>query len=104
MDLYSRADFWTIANEQGDCEDYALRKRQLLIERGFPAEDLRLTVVKDETGAGHAILTADVDGVTYCLDNRFPTLMGANQLKSIGYEFLWRQAKGGESKWVRILQ
>lgn len=32
IDLYDQPEFWEVANGEGDCEDYALAKHQLLIE------------------------------------------------------------------------
>ena len=38
----------------GDCEDYVLAKRRLLIQAGWPREALLVTVVRDKRGDGHA--------------------------------------------------
>jgi hypothetical protein len=41
----------------GDCEDFAILKRAILINRGWPAADLAMLVVKDlASGAEHAVL------------------------------------------------
>ena len=37
-------DSWDIPTTKGDCEDFALLKRKLLIERGFAPEDLSIVV------------------------------------------------------------
>lgn len=34
-ELYGKPEFWEIAYSKGDCEDYALAKRQQFIEQGF---------------------------------------------------------------------
>jgi predicted transglutaminase-like cysteine proteinase len=39
----------------GDCEDYALLKRRMLIEAGWPREALLLTLVRGADGEGHAM-------------------------------------------------
>jgi predicted transglutaminase-like cysteine proteinase len=41
----------------GDCEDYVLLKRRMLIKAGWPRSALLVTVVRDKKGAGHAVLT-----------------------------------------------
>ena len=96
--LYKQEDFWTIMDQPkmvGDCEDYSLTKRQRLIELGIPASKLRLAVCYAENGEGHCVLTCDVDGVTYVLDNRFDKLKTYVELMRIGYKFLYRQAEQG---------
>lgn len=55
-------DVWKIAPKFGDCEDYAITKRQQLIDAGWSAEDLEIhLVVKLQPGAtkvyaGHVFL------------------------------------------------
>ena len=51
-------DRWDYPSDgKGDCEDYALFKRKILIEEGFPRQALLMTVVKDEHNEGHSVLT-----------------------------------------------
>jgi len=54
----------------GDCEDYQLLKRRMLIEAGLPRRALRMTVVIDENGEGHAVLTVRTDRGDVILDNK----------------------------------
>jgi len=43
------SDRWDYPSDgKGDCEDYALFKRKILIEEGFPRQALLMTVVKDD--------------------------------------------------------
>ena len=58
LEIYGQTEYWTIPTTRGDCEDYALLKRKRLIARGWPASALLMTVVRDERGEGHAVLTA----------------------------------------------
>ena len=47
-DQFGTADVWSLpVNGKGDCEDFALLKRKLLIERGWPSSAMLLTVVAD---------------------------------------------------------
>lgn len=96
--LYGRAELWRVAADKGDCEDYALAKRQMLLDLGWPLEALRLAVCNVETGEGHAVLMVDTANEgTLVLDNRYPGVVPWNRLP---YEWLRRQdGKGG---WVRI--
>ncbi|MGC2223042.1 MAG: transglutaminase-like cysteine peptidase [Methylocella sp.] len=57
------------ADGKGDCEDYALFKRKILMDEGFPRQALLMTVVKDEHDEGHAILTVKTNAGEFVLDN-----------------------------------
>jgi len=55
LDLYGQDEFWAYPDSGfGDCEDYALEKRRLLINSGIPVSDLLMTVVRKPDGEGHA--------------------------------------------------
>lgn len=49
-------DVWTVSARTGDCEEYALAKRDALIRAGFSPSALRLAYVKTRSGEGHAVL------------------------------------------------
>jgi len=56
-DLYKTPEWGAYpAATGGDCEDYVLLKRRLLIEQGWPADPLLIAVVKERSGAAHAVL------------------------------------------------
>src|SRR5690606_1974690 len=57
-ELFGVNERWILPREQGDCEDYALLKRKILVERGWPVSSLLMTVVRDELGEGHAVPAA----------------------------------------------
>ncbi len=57
QEIYGVSEFWTFPTDRGDCEDYALLKQSVLLARGWPKSSLLLTVVRDEKGEGHAVLT-----------------------------------------------
>jgi predicted transglutaminase-like cysteine proteinase len=68
---YGTAEYWTYPNARGgDCEDLALLKRKLLIERGWAPENVLITVVREWNGDGHAVLVVDTDKGDYVLDNK----------------------------------
>jgi len=87
------------ADGKGDCEDYALLKRRMLIEDGFPAPALLLTVVKDEHGDGHSILTVKTDRGDYVLDN---LTGGVKPWTAAPYRFVKRQSQRSPNVWVAI--
>ncbi|HEY0353153.1 MAG TPA: transglutaminase-like cysteine peptidase, partial [Enterovirga sp.] len=62
QDHWGVADRWDLAEDgYGDCEDYQLLKRKLLVEAGFPRRAMRMTVVIDEKNEGHAVLMVRTD-------------------------------------------
>lgn len=94
-DTFGQNEFWYIPDAEGepetggraDCEDYALAKRKMLIERGWPAEDLYMSFVlnKARNNEGHAILVARVPGTNdyYGLDNLSETLLSLEQINEL---------------------
>lgn len=72
MEHYKKGDHWTIPFDGlGDCEDYALMKRQLLLDAGWPKETLRLATCWVENNLGYHAVLVVVDGdVWWVLDNR----------------------------------
>ena len=100
QDQWGVIDQWDFPNQgRGDCEDYALLKRQKLIESGFPKSALLLTVVKEQNGDGHSVLTLKTDRGDYVLDNL------NNQVKpwnKTNYRFVKRQSQSSPNIWVAI--
>ena len=62
-------DDWRVAPVLGDCNDYAVTKRHLLIAAGLPASALALAVVHTRWGEGHLVLLVRTDRGDYVLDN-----------------------------------
>jgi len=54
----------------GDCEDYQLLKRRLLVQAGLSRRAMRMTVVVDEEDAGHAVLIVRTNLGDLILDNK----------------------------------
>ena len=101
QDLYGEPEYWTVATDAGDCEDILLLKRRILHASGFPMQSLRITVVLDETGAGHAVLTVTTSQGDYVLDNR------RNDIRlwgDTGYKFLKRQSARDPNLWVSLVK
>lgn len=98
-EAYGVSELWTIPTDKGDCEDYALLKQQVLISRGWPSSSLLMTVVRDERGEGHAVLTARTSQGDYILDNKIDDLRLWNRT---GYEFVMRQSYVDPRVWVSL--
>ncbi len=83
----------------GDCEDYVLLKRKMLIEAGWPREALLITVVRDKKGDGHAVLTVKSDKGEFILDNQNENVL---PWQDTGYRFVKRQSQADQNVWVAL--
>ena len=83
----------------GDCEDYVLLKRRMLVQVGWPRETLLVTVVRDEKGEGHAVLTVITDEGDYVLDNQNKDIL---IWSDTGYRFIKRQSQSNPNVWVSL--
>ncbi len=100
MDLYGEVERWTYPVKKGDCEDYVLLKRRILIQRGWPETALLITVVRDESSEGHAVLTVRTDRGDFVLDNK------VNQVKAWAetpYTFVKQQSARNPLVWISLL-
>jgi predicted transglutaminase-like cysteine proteinase len=92
-DHWGIADVWNLPTDgYGDCEDYQLLKRKLLVGAGLPRRALRMTVVIDEKGEGHAVLMARTDRGDLILDNKAPSVLPWHQT---GYIYVKREGQDG---------
>jgi predicted transglutaminase-like cysteine proteinase len=71
------SDYWATPGQflsrHGDCEDFAIAKYESLRRLGWPADALRLVYVHDTNlNIGHMVLSAELDGAAYILDNQAP--------------------------------
>ena len=96
---YGQVEFWAYPINAGDCEDFVLLKQQTLIGRGLPENALLITVVRDEKGEGHAVLTAATSDGDYILDNRRNDIRPWNK---VGYTFMKRQSVQDPNRWVSL--
>jgi predicted transglutaminase-like cysteine proteinase len=99
QELYGVAEHWTIPVDSGDCEDYALLKRQVLINMGWPSSALLMTVVRDERGDGHAVLTVRTSQGDFILDNKYAGVKLWNQTN---YRFIMRQSYVDPRLWMSL--
>jgi predicted transglutaminase-like cysteine proteinase len=99
MEIFGQAEYWTIPTTRGDCEDYALLKRKRLMARGWPASALLMTVVRDEKGEGHAVLTARTLQGDFILDNKVDEVKAWHRTR---YEYVMRQSYLNPQIWMTL--
>lgn len=99
QDLYQVSELWTYPDTKGDCEDYVLLKKHYLTEMGWPTETLLITVVLDQQGAGHAVLTVRTDLGDFVLDNQIPAVL---PWQDTPYHYIKRQSQEHPSVWVSL--
>ncbi|MEP9355681.1 transglutaminase-like cysteine peptidase [Xanthobacter sp. KR7-65] len=100
LDHFGETERWTYPEDgRGDCEDYVLEKRRRLVNAGWPASVLLITVVRDRDGDGHAVLTVITDKGDLILDNQEAEI---HAWKDTGYRFVKRQSQADPSQWVSL--
>ena len=100
MDHWGVVEKWSYPDDgYGDCEDYALLKRRLLIEAGWPREALLMTVVRENNGNGHALLTVKTDKGEFILDNQEEKILLWSETS---YRFVKRQSQSDPNRWVSL--
>jgi predicted transglutaminase-like cysteine proteinase len=91
---------WSFPDDgYGDCEDYVLLKRRMLMQAGFPRQALLITVVSDKRGDGHAVLTVKTDRGELVLDNQQPEVLLWSET---GYRFVKRQSQSDPNVWIAL--
>ena len=99
QDHWGVVDRWSYPDDgHGDCEDYQLLKRRMLAARGLPRRAMRMTVVIDEKGEGHAVLTLRTDRGDLVLDNKTHHVL---PWAATGYTFVKRESEDGAT-WVSL--
>ena len=100
MDHWGVVERWNYPDDgYGDCEDYVLHKRKMLMQAGWPREALLITVVRDRNGDGHAILTVKTDKGEFILDNQTDEILLWSET---GYRFVKRQSQADPNIWIAL--
>jgi predicted transglutaminase-like cysteine proteinase len=100
MDHWGVVERWSYPEDgRGDCEDYVLLKRRMLVEAGWPRSALLITVVRDKKGEGHAVLTVKTDKGEFILDNQENEVLLWSET---GYRFVKRQSQTDPNVWVAL--
>ena len=100
-DHYGVTEFWTVpVDGEGDCEDYVLAKRKMLVLLGLPSSALRITVAVNNRFVRHAVLTVVTTQGDYVLDNAQDDILASEKLD---YHWVARQDPASATGW-RSLQ
>ena len=100
LEHYGVVEKWAYPDDgYGDCEDYVLLKRRMLMQAGWPREALLITVVRDKNGDGHAVLTVKTDKGEFVLDNQSDEIL---LWSDTGYRFVKRQSQGDPNVWIAL--
>ena len=101
MEHWGVVDQWDYPSDgKGDCEDFALLKRKILLEEGFPRQALLMTVVKDADHEGHAILTVKTTRRRF--RSRQPLVGEMRLWDRTNYRFVKRQSQIDQNVWVQL--
>ena len=99
---YGRGEYWDIPTDgYGNCKDYALTKRQKLIEAGLPERALRLAIVVTPRENRHVVLTVSTDHGDLVLDNLNDDV---KPWVDIPYQWVERQDNSGGLGWETFPQ
>lgn len=99
QEIYGVPEYWAYPTTEGDCEDFALLKQYMLEREGFPRSAMLLTVVRQQNGDGHAVLTLRTDRGDLILDNLDRRVLDWTQTT---YHYLKRQSDTDAARWVAI--
>jgi predicted transglutaminase-like cysteine proteinase len=100
MEHWGVVERWSYPDDgYGDCEDYVLLKRRMLIQAGWPRQALLITVVRDNRGDGHAVLTVKTDKGEFILDNQNEEILLWSETS---YRFVKRQSQNDPNVWVAL--
>lgn len=98
-DHWGVVDTWDFPDDgRGDCEDFQLLKRKLLAEAGLPRRAMRMTVVIDELGEGHAVLMVRTNRGDFVLDNKTSSVLPWHRT---GYVYIKRESQEAVG-WVSL--
>lgn len=94
------AERWDYPDDgKGDCEDFSLLKRKILIKAGVAAENLSMAVVRDTTDNGHAVLLVRTDRGEFVLDNQTNLIKPWNKTE---YSFVKQQSRTNPATWEKF--
>jgi predicted transglutaminase-like cysteine proteinase len=91
---FGRPDVWVPAVTEGDCEDFALRKRELLWAAGWAPGDLSLALVESPQTGPHAVLIANTAQGAYVLDNANSWVLPWSETN-----YTWVTAQDASGQW-----
>jgi Predicted periplasmic protein len=99
---YGFEDYWTLpimtGVMAGDCKDYVLEKRRMLMDAGLPMGALSIALGTTAWGEYHAVLLVQTDMGDYVLDNLSPWIL---PWSDVSYTWSKRQSAANPDVWIR---
>jgi predicted transglutaminase-like cysteine proteinase len=100
MDHYGMIQWWRYPDDgAGACHSYALLKRRMLLQAGWPRTALLMTIVHEANGDGHAVLTVRTDRGDLILDNLNEKILLWSETP---YTYYKRQSQADPNVWVML--
>ncbi|NNK79039.1 MAG: hypothetical protein HKP40_10040 [Litoreibacter sp.] len=98
---YREEEVWALPTRRGgDCEDFVLLKKRLLMLNGIAPERLLIATALDRKRNSHAVLILRTDEGDYVLDNLNSRML---HWKKTGYIFLRLQNSNAPHSWSGVL-
>ncbi len=98
---YGRPDHWGLPTARGgDCEDFALLKKKLLVQAGVNPRRLLIATVLDRDRNAHAVLVLRTEEGDFVLDNLDDRIL---HWQSTGYTFLRMQNPDNPTRWTAVI-
>ena len=98
MDHYGMIQWWRYPDDgAGACHSYALLKRRILMQAGWPRQALLMSIVHEANGEGHAVLTVRTDKGEFILDNLTDDILLWSKTP---YSYYKRQSQDNPNVWV----
>lgn len=96
-------DAWLLFPPEGNCNDYAVTKRHLLLDAGWPASALLLAEVQlVATGEHHLVLVVRSGTGDWVLDNLRPLVVRLEETRNY-YRLQRIESAENPMSWTRIL-
>ncbi len=92
-------DEWKLNPASGDCDDYAVTKRQRLLRAGWPSGALRIATARTTDGVGHAVLVVSTSQGDLVLDNRTNVV---KPWKSVDLKWIKIQSHENPRVWLKL--
>lgn len=92
-------DEWKLNPASGDCDDYAVTKRQRLLRAGWPSGALRIATASTPSGIGHAVLVVSTTQGDLVLDNRTNVV---KPWKAVDLKWIKIQSHENPRVWLKL--
>lgn len=92
-------DTWELSSSVGDCEEYALMKREVLASLGWARSSLRIAAAKTEDGEDHAVLIVRTVFEDLVLDNLNDEVRG---LGATTHRYIAAESFEKPGRWVSV--